>query len=277
MSTYQYSGLEVAPGRAPEVVPNRNPPEVVPGRDPEVVPYYYDNKQNNYQSPTAPPPKGSRICGLSPRTFWIIFGVSTFLVIGSIVGGVAGGLVSRKHNSSSSSKEDTGMSASSTSPASTSSALASSSSPMPTTSTPTISTSTVVLPTTTLLRDCPSSNGTLYDVAYGSGAPLIFRKYCTAGFRHVLNGIDVLNEPTQSLNDCINACTNYNDTNKTAIATGNNQTCNAVCWRNNEQLDNINQIPGQCFGYTTLNTSAGFTVTDEVLCDSAAWINQRDL
>ncbi|KAI0431739.1 hypothetical protein F5Y09DRAFT_354574 [Xylaria sp. FL1042] len=202
----------------------------------------------------------------------VVYGRAPEVVPRGIAGGVAGGLLSPRSNSSSPLKEDTSTSVSSTFPA-----ILSSSSPTPTTSTPTISTSTVVLPTITLLRDCPSSNGTLYDVVYGTGEPLIFRKYCTAGFRHVLNGVDVLNEPTQSFNDCINACVDYNDTNKTAIATGNNQTCNAVCWRNNEQLDNINQIPGQCFGYTTLNTSAGFAVTDEVLCDSAAWINQRDL
>ncbi|KAI0531644.1 hypothetical protein GGR58DRAFT_508264 [Xylaria digitata] len=136
-------------------------------------------------------------------------------------------------------------------PSPTSPAPSSSTSMTPTISTSTVSATTVVLPTATLLRDCPSSNGTVYDVIYGSGEPFSFRKFCTAGFRHVLNG--------------------------TAIAAGNNQTCNAVCWRNTDQLNNINQIPGQCFGYTILNTSAGFAFTDEVLCDSAAWINQRDL
>ncbi|KAI0972206.1 hypothetical protein F4678DRAFT_460433 [Xylaria arbuscula] len=88
---------------------------------------------------------------------------------------------------------------------------------------------------------------------------------------------DVVNAPTRSLNDCINACVDYNIANKTAIASGNNQVCNAVCWRNTDQLNNVNQIPERRFGFTTGNTSSGFIVTNETLCDSAAWINQRDL
>ncbi|KAI0521081.1 hypothetical protein F5B22DRAFT_634895 [Xylaria bambusicola] len=245
MSNNAYSDLEVAPGRAPELVPD-NGPEVVPS-------YYYKENDNNVQV-SAPEKQGTI----------------------SVAGGVAGGLASRANYSSSSSNKEANMDISSTSSASPPSSPSSSPTPT-TTSAPTISISTVVLPTTILLRDCPSSNDTTYSVSYGDEEPLTFRKYCTAGFRHVLNGVDVVNEPTQSLNDCINACVNYNDKNKTAISTGNNQTCNVVCWRSNEQLDNINQIPGQCFGYTTLNISAGFAVTDEVICDSAAWINQRDL
>ncbi|TGJ79735.1 hypothetical protein E0Z10_g9029 [Xylaria hypoxylon] len=260
MSHYQYSDLEVVPGRAPEVVP---------GSAPEVVPYY---KENTYNTPLEKP---RRICGLNPKTFWIVFGVCTVLIVGGIAGGVAGALASRNNSSSNSPDDSADTRTSSTSPAPSSSP--SSTSTTPSASTPTLSTTTVVLPTATLLRDCPSSNGTVYDVSFGSTEPLSFRKFCNAGFRHVLNGIDVINAPTTSLNGCINACVDYNDKNKTAIASGDNQTCNAVCWRNTDYLDNINQIPGQCFAYTTLNTSSGFVVTDEVLCDSAAWINQRDL
>ncbi|KAI0549192.1 hypothetical protein F4679DRAFT_547809 [Xylaria curta] len=256
MSNHAYSDLEVAPGTAPQVVPSDLP-------EPVLYPITTTSKQ----------PRTT--CGLRPKTFWIISGVSVFLIIGAIAGGVAGGLLSRNNKSLSSLNEENNMNTSSTSYLSSSSP--SSTSPTPMTSTPTISTSTVVLPSATLLRDCPSSNGTTYSVPYGDGEPLVFRKVCSGGFRHDMNGVDLINEPMESLNSCINACVSYNDKNKTAIATGDNQTCNAVCWRNTDYRDNINQLSGQCFGYTTLNTSAGFVYSGEVLCDSAAWINQRDL
>lgn len=270
MSTYPYSDLEVAPGKAPEVVPG-NAPEALPCDAPEIVP---DHKEDNYSQ--------RHICGLKFRTFWIVFGVSVTLIIGGIAGGVAGGLQSKNNGSGHESTNigpSSTLSASSTPSTSTTllSTLSSALSTTRTASTRRVSTTTVILPTATLLRDCPSSNGTLYDVTYGSGEPLTFRKFCTAGFRHILRGVDVINEPRQSLNGCINSCIDYNDKNRTAIASGDNQTCNAVCWRSNEQLDNINQIPGQCFGFTTMNDTGGFQITDEVLCDSAGWINQRDL
>lgn len=34
------------------------------------------------------------------------------------------------------------------------------------------------------------------------------------------------------------------------------------------------EFPGQCFGYTTQNSSSAFIVNSEDICDSAAWINQ---
>ncbi|KFA60451.1 hypothetical protein S40285_10601 [Stachybotrys chlorohalonatus IBT 40285] len=278
MPAYPYSDLEVVPAKAidsaPEVVPG-NAPEVVLGSGAHEGIWYH--KQD---TPGDAAPAQRRICGVRARTFWIILGVAVTLVIAAIAGGVAAALTSRSSTSDGSVNQDISTSSSaSLSPSSTeSSASPPPSSEPPTTSTVSISTTTVVLPTTTLLRDCPSSNGTIYEADYDSEEePLMFRKFCTAGFRHVRNGIDVINEPTQSLNDCINMCVDYNDRNSTAIAAGNNQTCNAVCWRSNEQLGNVNQIPGQCFGFTTLNNSAGFQVTDEVLCDSAGWINQRDL
>ncbi|KFA81381.1 hypothetical protein S40288_11105 [Stachybotrys chartarum IBT 40288] len=277
MSAYPYSDLEVVPAKAvysaPEVAPG-NAPEVVPGSAHEGLRYY---KQD---APGGAAPAHRRICGVRARTFWILLGVAVTLVIAAVAGGVAAALTSRNSSSDGSVNQDISTS----SGASLSTSSTESSAPPPpssapsTTSTVSISTTTVALPTITLLRDCPSSNGTVYEADYDSEEePIMFRKFCTAGFRHVRNGIDLINEPTQSLNDCINTCVNYNDRNSTAIAAGNNQTCNAVCWRSNEQLGNVNQIPGQCFGFTTLNNSAGFQITDEVLCDSAGWINQRDL
>ncbi|KAI1421796.1 hypothetical protein F5Y12DRAFT_718064 [Xylaria sp. FL1777] len=280
------SAPEVVPGSAfksyygaPEVVPG-DAPQVVPGSALEVVPYH---KEDNNNSPTVTSEKSRFTCGLSSKSYWLIFRFGVLVVVIAIAGGITGGVVGSRNKSSMQSTDTGGSSTSATIDPEYSSYFDSFLSSTPTTSTPTTAvtptavTSTVVLSTTTLLRDCPSSNGTLYDVADGSSEPLTFRKFCTAGLRHVLNGDDLLNQPTKSLNDCINACADYNNANKTAIAAGNNQTCNAVCWRNTDQLNNPDQIPGQCFGYTTLNSSTGFAVTDEVLCDSAAWINQRDL
>ncbi|KAI1740917.1 hypothetical protein F4680DRAFT_447768 [Xylaria scruposa] len=256
MSKHAYSDLEVAPGTAPQVVPGDRPEPVL------------------YQiTTTSKQPR--KICGLRPKTFWIVSGVLIFLIIGAIAGGVAGGLLGRNNESSSSPNEENNVSTSSTSYLSSSSTFSSFSTP--TTSTPTISTSTVVLPSATLLRDCPSSNWTAYSVPYDDGEPLTFRKVCSNSFHHVVNRVDVINEPTESLNSCIDACVSYNDKNKTAIATGDNLACNVVCWRNTDYRDSARQISGQCFGYTTQNESAGFAYDYEVFCDSAAWINQRFL
>ncbi|KAJ3569943.1 hypothetical protein NPX13_g5906 [Xylaria arbuscula] len=158
----------------------------------------------------------------------------------------------------------------------------SSTSPTPTSSTltdtnPTVSTTTVIFPSATLARDCPSSNQTTYSIAYGEDEPITFRKFCSAGFRHVLNFNHVVEEQTLSLNDCINACVSYDDKNKEAIAAGDSQICNAVCWRNNEQQGGPDHIPGSCFGYAALNSSTGVIVVEKEYCDSALWINQRDL
>ncbi|KAI1348866.1 hypothetical protein F5Y01DRAFT_317365 [Xylaria sp. FL0043] len=230
MSNRQYSDLEVAPGRAPEVVPSRNLPEVVPGSNPEVVPYYYYNKESDYQSPTAPPSKRSRE-ELGRHWYERIFHISGLYIVSPDVFVVS--YADHPHPDCINFNR------------------------YPPYHHPP--------PRLSLFEwDAIRCGLRFWGAAY---IPQVLYSWLPA----------LLNEPTQSLNDCINACTDYNDTNKTAIATGDNQTCNAVCWRNNDQLDNIDQIPGQCFRYTTLNTSAGFAVTDEVLCDSAAWINQRDL
>ncbi|KAH7324246.1 hypothetical protein B0I35DRAFT_475508 [Stachybotrys elegans] len=286
MSNYHYSDLEVAPSKAPEVFLRDAPeraPEVVPHSAPEPLPYYYNQNKDDGATPSIPPKEKARVCGVKRRTFWVILGVALAIIIAAVAGGVAGALISRNGSSEGSSDQSTEADPSSDgSPSSTAPPpFLTTSGPLTTepatTSTQSLSTTTVTLARTTLIRDCPSADGSLYDASYEDNEPLVFRKFCTAGLRHVLNGVDLINQPEQSLNDCINACVDYNIRNRTDIATGDNQPCNAVCWRSNEQLSNINQIPGQCFGYTTLNNSMGFQVTDEPLCDSAAWINQRDL
>lgn len=89
------------------------------------------------------------------------------------------------------------------------------------------------------------------------------------------NGDNVYNEKTASLNDCINRCANYNDANRTGIASGSNGVCNAVCWRHSLSSD----WPGECFGFSTQNSSSGgFSIdTSGTECDSAGWINQEIL
>lgn len=59
--------------------------------------------------------------------------------------------------------------------------------------------------------------------------------------------------------------------NKTSIAKGVDNVCNAVCWRNSFVNDDF---PGMCFGFTTQNSSNAFVTQTEAICDGAAWIDQ---
>ncbi|KAI1357564.1 hypothetical protein F5Y08DRAFT_352220 [Xylaria arbuscula] len=273
MSNHVYSDLEVAPGKAPPLVPV-NDPNIMPSSSYEADKHYV---QGVPDVPEAASNRLRTVCGLNLKTFWIVLGVSLLVIVGSIAGGVAGGLHSKSSNNSpSSSYEKTN---STSSPPSSNSSLTS---PTPTSSTltdtnPTVSTTTVIFPSATLARDCPSSNQTTYSIAYGEDEPITFRKFCLAGFRHVVNLNDVVKEQTLSLNDCINACVSYDDKNKEAIAAGDSQICNAVCWRNNKRQGDPNHIPGFCFGYAALNSSTGVIVVEEEFCNLALWINQRDL
>lgn len=202
-----------------------------------------------------------RICGLRRKTFWIVIAVATVVVIGAAVGGGVGGAISNKSSK---------PSRVSSSPLSTGSDTTA-----PTTTVPSpvsITTTTLANPTQTLLRDCPSSNNSLYPVAFGSDQS-IFRKMCSV--KLVGNGDNVVSEKTDSLNNCINRCANYNDVNRTEIASGSSRVCNAVCWRHSLSSD----WPGQCFGFSTQNSSTGgFSIdTSGTECDSAGWINQEIL
>jgi hypothetical protein len=217
------------------------------------------------------------ICGLAARNFWILALIIAIIVIGAAVGGGVGGSLASKRSKTASSL----ASSSSTAPVQSGSTSASPATASPTstshstgpitstTNTPSLTTTEVPEPTTTLLRDCPSSNNTLYSVDIGS--VMTFRKICNLSYQNSLNTFAVVDAPTSSLDDCINLCAAYNVQNKTEIAAGESNVCNAVCWRNTFVNDDF---PGQCFGYTTQNSSNAFIVNPEAKCDSAAWINQ---
>lgn len=218
-----------------------------------------------------------RICGLAPKTFWIVAIIAIVVVIGAAVGGGVGGSVASKSGknteSSPASSVTSAVAISSTSAQSSSSSQATT--PSSTTSVA-LTTTQVIGPTYTLLRDCPSSNNTLYGVTLGSVA-MNFRKVCGKSFLNSLvgqHGEDSVNQKAASLDSCINLCAAYNVQNATGIAAGQNSVCNAVCWRNSLDDDDF---PGQCFGFTTQNSSNAFVVSTEGRCDSAAWIDQKIL
>lgn len=198
------------------------------------------------------------ICGLRRKTFWIVLAVATVVVVGAAVGGGVGGALSNRSSASASASSSSGVS-----------------STAPTTTVPSsvsITTTTIAGPTQTLLRDCPSSNNSLYEVAFGSDQ-FEFRKMCSVKLAGT--GDNVVNDKTTSFDDCISRCASYNNANRTEIASGSSGVCNAVCWRNSLSSD----WPGQCFGFSTQNSSTGgFSIdTSGIECDSAGWINQEIL
>lgn len=227
------------------------------------------------------------ICGLRKRTFWILVGVALIVVAAAVGGGVGGALASRSSSNATSSSSSNDNAAETTQSSGQSSAQPSTSptptsSTPPASSTPAISTTTIVGPTNspepTLLRDCPSSNNTLYTVTYGSRS-YQFRKLCNDAYLNI-NGVAA---PVQgvfsTLDECIDKCAIYNRNNATAIAAGRDPLCNSVCWRNT--FDGRNDWEGgHCFGFTTGNTTVAgetrFRVTGTGdICDSAALINQE--
>jgi hypothetical protein len=240
--------------------------------------YYEAPTSDNYGS-NAPPPGSKRICGLASRTFWMVAGVIGIVVVAAaVIGGTLAPKSAHTENTSSiSSIQSAGSTSSIQNSGSTQGASPISSSPSSSPSSPTnavaLSTSTITggSPEYTLLSDCPSSNNTLYTINVG-GQDMSFRKVCGASYLNAINGGDVVNLRTLSLDDCVVECATYNFENKTAIAAGQNNVCNAVCWRNTFTNDDF---PGQCFGFTTQNSSSSFVVKSETICDSAAWIDQH--
>ncbi|KAJ3478282.1 hypothetical protein NLG97_g8621 [Lecanicillium saksenae] len=210
-------------------------------------------------------------CGVRfTRTRISILIVLTLIIAGGVAAGVVASLASAK-NSQSRKPSPAGGEASSDAASGASGSSSATTSTAPTTTTePPVSLSTyieVASPTQTLYRDCPSSNNTIYN-ALGSNV-YQFRKICSRSFNQPK--ANVVNHVAKSLDDCIDLCVAYNIKNRTEIAAGGSSPCNSVCWRN--RADDPDW-PGQCFGSTIFNSTAGFQIKDETICDSGAWINQ---
>lgn len=287
-----YSDLEVVPGTGLEYFTkyDEGPQHVTryeAGLEHDTRRPYPTQKHLDTHKQIAVPRGPSRTCGLAPRTFWIFMIIGTVLIIGGAVGGgVAGSQLAMKKTSTGgvSSTAINSIQTSSTSDSSSitserTSSQHSTSSTTPTrTTTPGVSltTSQIIGPSVTLLRDCPSSNNTLYGITLGT-INMNYRKVCGMSYINIRQGQDgeeVVNSRTSSLDSCINFCAAYNVQNATEIAAGISSVCNAVCWRNSLGSDNF---PSQCFGYTTKNSSNAFVITEEAICDSAAWVDQRIL
>lgn len=222
-------------------------------------------KDEQAQLEAGGPHSQKHICGLAARTFWIVAAIISVIVIAAAVGGGVGGSLAGKSHSATPAAATT---QSQTSSAATTSSVSApvTTPPTSTTSTVSISTFTTVGPTETLLVDCPSSNNTLYSPPSSSE---LWRKSCGNSF--LGNNINLVNSATVSLDDCITLAAAYNVENVTEIADGASNVCNAVCWRATIAGDDY---PGVCFGFTTTNSSGGFTYATDDRCDSAALINQ---
>ncbi|KAH7366585.1 hypothetical protein BKA66DRAFT_470538 [Pyrenochaeta sp. MPI-SDFR-AT-0127] len=265
----EHSDLEV-------VSPSDNPDQQkFPYYSPEPIPAYPhadDTHKESYQAAVHEQHRSQTICGLRKRTFWIVVIVAIVVVAAAVGGGVGGALSSRNSSNSSNNTPQASQSGAQ---------LSSSTTPTPTSAEPTTSVTATQLigPTATILRDCPSSNNTIYSATFGSST-MQFRKACEISFLNA-NGIEnVIGRPVNSLNDCINLCAAYNINNRTQIASGSSRLCNSVCWRNT--FDSINDWPGgMCFAFTTQNiTSNGestwrYRLPAETRCDSAALMNQE--
>lgn len=265
-NTAAYSDLEVARNDthkyayyAPE---HHSDPIPYPGGASDTNKIAYESTTPAYE-----PPASRTICGLRKRTFRILVGVALVVVAAAVGGGVGGALATRKSSEPSTSSNDS----SSTQTSAT-----------PTSSTQAISTTTITGPTNspqpTLLRDCPSSNNTLYSVTYGSTS-YQFRKLCNDAYLNV-NGVSApVQGVVKSLDECINKCAIYNQNNRTEIEAGRDPVCNSVCWRNT--FDSRNDWEGgHCFGFTTSNSTVDgqtqFRITGTGdICDSAALIDQE--
>ncbi|OAA77729.1 hypothetical protein LEL_04552 [Akanthomyces lecanii RCEF 1005] len=267
-----YSDLEVYRGP-----PSTAPIEVQEEKIVTQVTTDSRNQNSRLVADSKPPSRRAvcSLCGVSfTRTRVIILVIVLLVIVGGIVAGVVAGVVVSR-NSHTRESSSPGNDVSSSSPGISSSSSNQSSSTSSTTPTPstqesvTLVTSTEsVSPTQTLYRDCPSSNNTIYN-AVGSSS-YQFRKICGRSFKQP--PVNVVNQAVASLNDCIDLCAAYNVNNKTEIAAGKSSPCNSVCWRNSATDPDF---PGQCFGSTIFNSTAGFQTRDEVICDSGAWINQN--
>jgi hypothetical protein len=279
MSTKPYSELEVVPGSLEAGNAEKHAyyaPEHYNSDDTQKVAYSSDDSHKILVHEQDRP---RTICGLRKRTFYIIVIAALVVIVAAIGGGVGGALASKSSNAGGT----TPVSASISTSASTSTPASTLSTNPTRTATPTpteiISTTTIVGPSATLLRDCPSSNNTLYTVT-SNGKTQRFRKTCDATYANAFGGDAMVVRPFASLNQCITECAAFNQRNATEIQQGTSRRCNAVCWRNDVTKRDV-WPGGQCFGYTTRNTTAGdfsFLVSPDpklpaTVCDGGALID----
>nr|OQO27205.1 hypothetical protein B0A51_05089 [Rachicladosporium sp. CCFEE 5018] len=231
-----------------------------------------------FKTDPQPSQKPHRICGLSLGAFWVALAVVAALIVGAGVGAGVGVSVRSRPTSQSAATSIATSSASIQSTTATSPPAFTTGSTTPdasvTTSTPSLTTTQVPEGTSTLLRDCPSSNNTLY--AYPSpDAPMVFRKFCEKAM-FAIAGTFEINQRTSSLDECIGLCAEYNVQNKAQIAKSQSPICNAVCWRN---VTRPTTSPGSVLvSWQTTNSSDGnfaFGAGNPINCDSGTLINQQ--
>lgn len=213
--------------------------------------------------------KQHRICGIRP---WLFYTLTAIAMVVVIAAAVAGGVVGSQTHSSTTAQTTTAQAStqSQSSTLTTSSPTSTVSSSVSSPSAVSVTTSALPGPSgVTLLRDCPSSNQTIYPFG-GSSDPMLFRKYCNICAYNANNIDNSLKQITNSLDECIDLCASFNIQNQTQIQAGDVRVCNSVCWR----WDITDAQVGLCFGYTTRNLSGTFSLDYNSNSDAAVWINE---
>jgi hypothetical protein len=262
------SGLEVNPQHSN--LEHDRQAAVYPDQGPQLYGHYpYSRNESDKASNgdmAAVLPLEPQVCGLSRKTFWILVAAAAVVIItAAALGGGLGVGLSQNKNTTASPQQTSTLSTSSTSTTYASASTTSSNANLVVTA----QVGTVGGTLVTLYRDCPSTNDSLYSIQYNS-TTYEFRKLCNMKFINTVQSVNRVDQPASSLNDCINLCAAWNENNVTK--SNADQVCSSVCWRYGLTDDDL---PGQCFGIAISNTSSGgFNVEADLLCDSAAWINQ---
>ncbi|KAK3357605.1 hypothetical protein B0T25DRAFT_164316 [Lasiosphaeria hispida] len=199
-------GLEVLPPSAPEVVTPTSPPPPPQtwekaggyGYPPPTAhstvapPYDYAKGAFDRQvlahppNPIDPSSEERRIMGIKRQTFWILIAVGVFLAVAAIAAGVGVGVATHKSNDA-------------PAPASTTTSVAN------TTSTRTLPLPTAqatIGPSSTI--QCPANNLTLYTAS--SDRSKRFVLLCGRDYNSGAGTVDMYNQNSSSMNDCIDAC-----------------------------------------------------------------------
>jgi len=177
-----------------------------------------------------------RICGLSPRLFWVIIAVALVVaIVAGVVGGVVGSKAKKsRRNGAHTSPGHTGVSGTSATPSGalttiteiasfadqpgTKTVVTTLTTTIPSVLPPGFSTKTLSGPLPTGRSECPNANETIYNFHKGFGQT--FKKYCNSTTPLAPYGSHNT-QPT--MNDCIDACAADN--------TPGNITCLAVSYK----------------------------------------------